>query len=146
MFDFSLIVETFSFQLTVFSLFLFLIGLVILWVIVSIPVYVAAKALIGSQATLGSAMLATLLGPIVYYIVFLFSSVILGLTFGFTSTLLAAIFAFIAWLWVYKSVFHTGWIKAFGITILAIIVLFLIMIILPMFVSVIMPVGISYFF
>jgi hypothetical protein len=46
-----------------------LIGLIILWIIVSIPVWLAGKAATAGKATFGDALLATLAGPIVYFIV-----------------------------------------------------------------------------
>jgi hypothetical protein len=98
-----------------------IIALLILWIIVSIPVYFAAKLLVGPRAHFGSAMLATLVGPIVFAIVY-------GLGYYLTSSffvglgILALLLAFLAWIWVYKAVFHTGWLHAFGIAILAIVI------------------------
>ncbi len=109
-----------------------LIGLIILWIIVSIPVYFAAKILVGGRASFGSAMLATLVGPIIFVIVlglgdYLASRIFPGLE------ILALLVAFIAWIWVYKAAFGTGWLHAFGIAILAIIIATVILAILAVF-------------
>jgi hypothetical protein len=108
-----------------------IIGLLILWIIVSIPVYFAAKLLVGSRAHFGSAMLATLVGPIIFAIVlgigyYLAARIFAGLD------LLALLIAFLAWIWVYKAAFHTGWLHAFGIAILAIIIAIVILALLAL--------------
>jgi hypothetical protein len=106
-----------------------LIGLIILWIIVSIPVYFAAKLIVGSRAHFGSAMIATLVGPIIF-------AVILAIGYYLTSRifpglgLLALLVAFLAWIWVYKAAFSTGWLHAFGIAILAIIIAIVILVLL----------------
>ena len=55
-------------NMTLTSLIVTIIGLIILWIIVSIPVWLAGKAVTGGKATFGDAMIATLVGPIVYAI------------------------------------------------------------------------------
>ena len=46
-----------------------LIGLLILWIIVSIPVYFGAKLLVGARARFSQAMIVTLAGPIIFALV-----------------------------------------------------------------------------
>ena len=101
-----------------------LIGLVALWIIVSIPVWIAAKILTLGRAKFTRAMLVTAVGPIVYAIVFIASSAILSVAFGESSWLLtvALVIAFIAWIGVFKKGFDTGWLRALGIAILATVV------------------------
>ncbi len=113
--------------------------LLLMWIIVSIPVYIAAKIVTGGKATFGRAMLATLLGPIVYGIVLLLATIFLGPLVGPYALLLALILAFIAWLWVYKSSFKTGWLQALGIALLAIIIMVVIGLILAVFFGAILP-------
>ncbi len=97
-----------------------IIALVIAWIIISIPVYLAAKAIVGRRGRLSSAMLATLAGPIVFGIVLFLGSIFAApLGLGFIALLLA----FLAWVWVYKSVFSTGWLQGFGIALLSIVIL-----------------------
>lgn len=101
-----------------------LIGLVALWILVSIPVWIAAKILTLGRAKFTRAMLVTAVGPIVYAVVFIASSAILSVAFGESSWLLtvALIIAFIAWIGVFKKGFDTGWLRALGIAILATVV------------------------
>jgi hypothetical protein len=107
---------------TLLDLLVILLGLIILWIIVSIPVYVAGKIITSGRSTLGEAMAATLLGPIVYVIVLAAVDFLLGEIIGAGAYLWAFILAFIAWIGVYKSTFKTGWLGALAIAILAIIV------------------------
>src|SRR6185503_9434778 len=101
-----------------------LIGLVALWILVSIPVWIAAKILTLGRAKFTRAMLVTAAGPIVYAVVFVASSAVLSVAFGESSWLLtvALITAFIAWIGVFKKGFDTGWLRALGIAILATVV------------------------
>ena len=55
-------------NMTLMSLLVTIIGLIILWIIVSIPVWLAGEAVTGGKATFGDAMIATLFGPIVCHI------------------------------------------------------------------------------
>jgi hypothetical protein len=101
-----------------------LVGLLVLWVIVSIPVWIAAKVLAGRHARFTRAMLVTAVGPIIYALVFFTSAAVLTLTFGNMDLLilLSFIIAFIAWIGVFKEGFDVGWLRAFGISVLATIV------------------------
>ncbi|PSN82035.1 hypothetical protein B9Q11_03115 [Candidatus Marsarchaeota G2 archaeon ECH_B_SAG-F08] len=99
-----------------------LIGLIILWIIVSIPVYFAAKLVTGGKSGFAQAMLATLIGPIVFAIVLAISSFFLGVVVGASATVLALFLAFLAWLAVYKGIFGTGWLGAFGIAVIAVVI------------------------
>jgi len=114
--------------------------LILIWIIVSIPVYIAAKIVTGGKATFGQAMLATLLGPIVYVLVLSLTSIFLGFLVGPYVLLLALILAFIAWLGVYKSSFNTGWLQALGIALLAIVILFILNLILAIIFGAIVPI------
>ncbi len=99
-------------------------GLLILWVLVSIPVWIAAKIVTVGKARFTRAMLVTAVGPIVYAIVFFASSVLLEMTLSekIFITTIAFILAFIAWIGIFKLGFETGWIRALAIAILATIV------------------------
>jgi len=104
------------------SIIVIIIGLIILWAIVSIPVWIAAKVVTSGKATFGSAMAATLLGPIVYFIVLFAVDTFLGAVIGSTAYVWASILAFLAWLAVFKGAFHTGWLGALAVAVLAILV------------------------
>ena len=112
---------------TVGAIIIALIVLIILWFITSIPVYIAGKMVAGRNATVGRAMGATLVGPIVFTIVLVLARILLG---SFGGVILALILAFFAWLWVYKEMFRTGWLGALGIAILSVITTVIIIVIL----------------
>ena len=109
-------------SLTLLDLIVLIIALVILWIIVSIPAYIAGKIVTSGRSTFGEAMLATLLGPIVYIITLGIVDFLLGSIIGTGAYIWALIFAFIAWVGVYKVSFRTGWLAGLAIAILAIIV------------------------
>jgi hypothetical protein len=97
--------------------------LVILWIIISIPVYLAGKAVTGGKAHFGEAMGATLGGGLVYFIVYYGVAFFLGPFLGPLATILALILAFIFWLAVYRASFETSWIGALGIVIVGWLIL-----------------------
>lgn len=99
-------------------------GLLILWIAVSIPVWLAAKVVTLGRARFTRAMLVTAVGPAIYAIVFLISSLALAVTIGEQVFVAAVSFilAFVAWIGVFKWGFETGWLRALGIAVLAIIV------------------------
>ena len=118
-----------------------LIGLVVLWVLVSIPVWIAAKILTLRKAKFTRAMLVTAVGPIIYAIVFLVSMMVLSAAFGDSPWLvvLAFVIAFIAWIGVFKKGFKTGWLRALGIAILATVVFAVLGIIVTLIIQAIVP-------
>ena len=116
-------------NMTLTSLLVTIVGLIILWIIVSIPVWLAGKALTGGKATFGDAMIATLFGPIVYAVTLFVVGYFLGAAIGSTAYIIALILALIAWIWVYKASFRTGWLAGIAIAILAWIIFVVISII-----------------
>ena len=118
-----------------------LIGLLVLWVVVSIPVWIAAKILTLGRATFTRAMLVTAIGPIVYAVVFFASTAILSIAFGESGWLLtlALVIAFISWIAVFKKGFDTGWLRALGIAILATIVFIIMGIIITLIMWTVVP-------
>jgi len=117
-----LILDSLLSQTNLLNLVLVIIGLIVLWIIVSIPAYLAGKVVTAGKATFVEAMLATLFGPIVYAVTLFVVSSILGAIVGGIANALALILAFIAWVWVFKASFRTGWLRGLGIAILTIIV------------------------
>jgi hypothetical protein len=116
-----------------------LVALLILWAIVSLPVYVAAKAVTSGKATFGEAMWATLGGAIVYVIVLLGVSFFLGALIGPAAGAFAVLLAFVAWLAFYRSTFNVGWLGAIGIAVLSVIVIFIMSLILVALFGVSLP-------
>jgi len=92
---------------------------VIVWFISSIPVYLAAKMVAGSRASIGKAMIATLVGPIVFGLTLALSNSLFGLLFGFFTPVIALIAAFLMWVATYKVVFDVGWLGGFAIALLS---------------------------
>jgi hypothetical protein len=119
-----------DFVLTIPSLIVAIISFLILWIVVSIPVWLAGKAITGGKATFGEALLATLAGPIVYFIVTFVVDFFLGALIGSTAFIFGYLLALIAWIWVYKTSFQTGWLRGIAIAILAWIILIVMSIIL----------------
>ncbi|HKU49034.1 MAG TPA: hypothetical protein VJP79_03705 [Nitrososphaera sp.] len=119
----------------------FLLGLLALWILVSIPVWIAAKVLTLGRARFTRAMLVTAVGPIVYAAVFLVSTIVLSVAFGQSSWLsvLAFVIAFVAWIGVFKKGFDTGWLRALGIAILATIVFVIIGIVITLVIWTVVP-------
>lgn len=106
-----------------------IIGFIISWIIISIPVWLASKVF-SNESSFPRAMAASLLSIIVFAIIiaiFAFIAVILGLPL---IVLLGIVLGFIGVLGVYKSVFDVGWLGAFGIAILAFIITIVINVIL----------------
>ena len=114
---------SFNFPTDPVSIAVYLLGLIILWIIISIPVYFAGKAIKGGNAGYGQAMGATLGGVIVYYIVYLVVAYFLGSVIGAPADALALILGLIAWLAVFRASFHTSWIGAIGIVFVAWLIL-----------------------
>jgi hypothetical protein len=105
------------------GLFVYLVGLLILWFIVSIPVYFAGKLLKGGRASFGSALGATLGGVIVYWLVFSVIAYFLGAVIGPAAGALALVVGLLAWLAVFRAAFSTSWFGAIGIVIVAWLIL-----------------------
>ena len=96
------------------SIIIAIISLVIIWAIVSVPVWISAKIITSCRARFGRVMLVTAAGPIVYALVLIISTRFLSLAIGNRSSLIVSIglvLAFLAWIYVFKRGFETGWIK-----------------------------------
>jgi hypothetical protein len=107
------------FVLSLTNIVFTIVSLIVLWIVVSIPVWLAGKALTGGQATFGEALLATLAGPIVYFVVSFLVDLFLGAAIGSAAFVFGYLLALVAWIWVYKASFKTGWLRALLIAVLA---------------------------
>jgi hypothetical protein len=104
------------------QLIIAIIVLLIGWVIVSIPLWLAAKVLTEGRATMGAAMIGMLLGSIVFVIVYAATYLVTNIfTSSSTAVLVAAVLSFLAFLGLYKMLFNVGWLRALAIAILAVI-------------------------
>jgi hypothetical protein len=126
-------------SLTLTGLLVTIIGLVILWIVVSIPAWLAGKAITGGKSTLGDAMIATLFGPIVYVVILVVVDYFLGETIGSWGFIIALLLAFIGWIWVYKASFGTSWLGGLGIAILAIVIFAVASVILGALFGIVVP-------
>jgi len=124
---------------TLFDLIAIIIGLIILWIIVSIPAYLAGKIVTGGRSTFGEAMVATVLGPIVFFIVLVGVDLFLKGILGGAASTLGYLLAFLAWVWVYKRTFRTGWLGGLAIAILAVIVFVIFRIVIIAILGIIAP-------
>jgi hypothetical protein len=118
----SVFLSLFPSDVTILEIVEIAVALFVVWIIVSIPAWIAGKVVTKGEANFREAMLATLLGPIIYIIVLVAADLLLGGLLGSTGYIVAFILAFIAWVWVYKAIFKTGWLGGFAIAILALIV------------------------
>src|SRR5919198_800342 len=118
-----------------------IVGLIAMWIIVTIPVWIAAKVLTLGKAKFTRAMLVTAVGPIVYAIVFFISVAVLTVALGGQTipAIIAFIIAFIAWIGVFKKGFETGWIRALAIAVLATVVFAVIGILITLIIQAIVP-------
>jgi len=126
-------------NVSVTSLIVTVIALIILWIIVSIPVWLAGKAVTGGKATFGDAMIATLFGPIIYGVTLFVVGYFLGTLIGSAAYIIALILALLAWIWVYKASFRTSWLGGIAIAILAWIFFIIISIIFGVIFHVVVP-------
>jgi hypothetical protein len=103
----------------VFGVLVYIIGLLVLWAVVSIPVYFAGKLVKGGEAHFGEAMAATLGGVVVYYIVYFVVAIALGAVIGPAAVTIALLIGLVAWLAVFRGSFKTSWLGAVGIVVVS---------------------------
>jgi hypothetical protein len=127
---------------TTAGLLILIIGLVLLWVVVSVPVYAAGKMFTGGKAGFGDAMGATLGGAIAYFLVLWGVSFFLSFLIGPAAIALGFVLALVVWLAVYRASFDTGWLGAIGIVGVAWLVFF----VLDVFLVVTFGVGFPKFY
>ncbi|MDG6989141.1 MAG: hypothetical protein JRN21_07420 [Nitrososphaerota archaeon] len=101
----------------------YVLGLAILWVVVTIPVYFAARVIKGDTVGFGDAMGATLGGVVVYYVVYFAVTLALGAVIGAPAGAIALLLGLLAWLAVFRGAFRTTWPKSVGIAVLAWVIL-----------------------
>ena len=95
--------------------------LLVVWVLVSLPLFLAARVVTSGKATLGAAMLGTLLGTMVFFLVYYLGSVGTDLVAGgYVPFLVGLVLGFLAFLGFYKILFLTTWRRAFLIALLAV--------------------------
>ena len=68
-------------------------------------------------------MASTLGGVVVYYVVYIIVAFAVGAVIGPSAGVLALLLGFLAWLAVFRGSFHTSWLGAVGIVVIAWIIL-----------------------
>jgi len=123
---------TFGFTLpsTAEGLLLLAISLVVLWVVVSIPVYISGELITDGKADFGSAMGATLGGAVFYVIVLWAGTFLLTPLLGASALAISFVLAILAWLAVYRASFNTSWLGALGIVLVGWLVLLVVDVVL----------------
>lgn len=101
-------------------------SLIVLWIVVSIPVYVSGELITGGKADFGSAMGATLGGALAYVIVLWAGTFLLTPILGSSALIVSFLFALLVWLGVYRASFDTGWLQALAIVLVGWFVLFVV--------------------
>ncbi len=90
-----------------------------------------ARVLNAKQRKFSRAMLVTLAGPVTYMIVYFISTRLLTILLSLgnkyyyslsTVNMIGIVLAFVSWIYVFKKGFETGWMRALGIAIVAVIV------------------------
>jgi hypothetical protein len=126
-------------EVTVASIIVLIIGLIIIWALVSIPVYIAGKIVTSGESTMGDAMVSTLFGPIVYAVTLFVAEFFLGALIGSGAYIWALVISFIAWVGVFKASFGTSWLKGLAIAVLAIFVFVFISMLFGFVLGVVVP-------
>ncbi len=101
----------------------YVVGLFVLWIIVSIPVYFAGKLVTGGRSDFGDAMGSTLGGGLAYFLVHYGVVLFLGAVLGPSAYPFALVLGLVVWLAIFRAAFRTGWIGAFGVVVVAYIIL-----------------------
>lgn len=99
--------------------------IIIAWIIISIPLYLAGKLISGKHTTFGRAMLAAIVAPVVTLFFFFLVTVGLALFLGPFSLIVGGIIAILVLSYVYASIFDTSLLGGFGIAILGTIITYI---------------------
>jgi hypothetical protein len=113
--------STFGFTIPTIAegILLLAIALIVLWIVVSIPVYISGELITGGKADFGSAMGATLGGALAYVIVLWAGTFLLTPILGAPALVISFVLALLIWLGVYRASFETGWFQAIAIVAVA---------------------------
>ncbi|MGC8608714.1 MAG: hypothetical protein ACP5UV_02460 [Thermoplasmata archaeon] len=116
----------------IFSFISFIISILVVWIIASVPVWFAAKIIVGKNSSFGQALATTLLGSIVFFVFFYIFSFLIIATGGFLG-FLGGLIGFIAVISVFKGVYNTGWVGAFLLALVSVVLAVIIFFILSAF-------------
>ena len=107
---------TFGFTVpsTAEGLLILAISLIVLWVVVSIPVYVSGELITGGKADFGSAMGATLGGALAYIVILWGGTFFLTPILGASALIISFVLALLVWLGVYQGFLRHRLAAGFG--------------------------------
>jgi hypothetical protein len=101
---------------TLVGLLILAAALIALWIIISIPVYIAGKLVTEGKGSFGDAMAATLGGAFAYVLVLYGGTILLSLILAPGLALgLSFLLALIVWVAVYSAAFDTGFLEGIAI-------------------------------
>ena len=117
----------------------FALGLIVVaffsWLVASVAIWIASDA-ISRKISFGRAMFVSLASVIVF--------LVLEFLFGLINPILGVIFGLLGVLYVIKTELHTGWVKAFVIAVIALIVFLILEIILSALVGITLLIPTSF--
>lgn len=115
-------------------LILTIIAMIITWIIVSIPVWLASKMVGARSSSFGKAMLVTLLMFII--------ALVLGASLAFLSIggVLALLISILIFMGLFKATYEISWLQSLGMTILVIIVSIILLIALATLLGITIPI------
>lgn len=115
-------------------LILTIIAMIITWIIVSIPVWLASKMVGARSSSFGKAMLVTLLMFII--------ALVLGASLAFLSIggVLALLISILIFMGLFKATYEISWLQSLGMTILVIIVSIILLIVLATLLGITIPI------
>jgi hypothetical protein len=113
----------FTIPTTLPGLLVLAVGLLILWIVVSIPVYISGELITGGKTDFGSAMGATLGGAVMYVLILWLGTFFLTPILGSAALAISFVLALFIWVAVYGAAFDAGWLGALAIVIMSWIVL-----------------------
>jgi hypothetical protein len=120
----------FTIPTTIPGILVLAVGLLLLWIVVSIPVYISGELITGGRADFGSAMGATLGGAVMYVLILWLGTFALTPFLGSSAVVISFVLALFVWVAVYGAAFDTGWLGALAIVLMSWLVLVVIDLIL----------------
>ena len=103
---------------TLIGVLVLVVALVILWAVISIPVYLAGKLVTDGKGDFGDAMSATLGGAIGYILVLWGGTFVLSfLVAPAFAVVIAFVLALAIWVAIYSAAFDTSWLGGLAIAI-----------------------------
>ena len=113
----------FAIPTTIPGILVLAVGLLLLWIIVSIPVDISGELITGGRADFGSAMGATLGGAVMYVLILWLGTFVLTPFLGSPAVVISFVLALFVWVAVYGAAFDAGWLGALAIVLLSWLVL-----------------------